>query len=213
MKVFQKKYSSILLLLLFFFMVLMVRITLQYIPYHLDVGFLRIKQDYINITHWRIAFFIHVYTSIIVLFAGFTQFPNTIFKRKKKLHRFFGYVYIVNIIFVTGPTGLIMGFYANGGMSSRIAFVLLSILWIYFTAVALYKAIKRDFKAHEIYMMRSYALTLSAVTLRAWKFIIMNLFTIPPMDVYRIVAWLGWGLNLIFIEWIISKRYYKQQLL
>jgi len=206
---FPKQYNPILLLLLLFFIVLMFRITWQYIPYHLDVGFLRIKQDYINITHWRIAFFIHVYTSILVLFAGFTQFSNTLFKRKKKLHRFFGYVYSVNILFITGPTGLIMGFYANGGLSSRIAFVLLSILWIYFTAYALYKAVKRDFKAHKIYMMRSYALTLSAVTLRVWKFIIMNLFTLPPMDVYRIVAWLGWGLNLIFIEWIILKRYYK----
>jgi hypothetical protein len=52
-------------------------------------------------------------------------------------------------------------------------------------------------------MIRSYALTLSAVTLRAWKWTITNSFELPPMDVYRAVAWLGWVPNLIFVELLI----------
>ena len=32
-------------------------------------------------------------------------------------------------------------------------------------------------------MIRSYALTLSAITLRAWKFGINNSFELPPMEV------------------------------
>jgi hypothetical protein len=68
------------------------------------------------------------------------------------------------------------------------------------------KAKKLDFKSHKNYMIRSYALTLSAITLRAWKFLIMNLFEFPPMDVYRTVAWLGWGLNLIIAEYFIFKK-------
>jgi hypothetical protein len=63
----------------------------------------------------------------------------------------------------------------------------------------------KDYKAHQRFMIRSYALTLSAITLRIWKYLIMNYLEIPPMDVYRIVAWLGWGLNLIFAEIYIQR--------
>ncbi len=181
----------------------MARITLAYIPYNTDVGFLRIKQHYIHIDHWRIAFFIHVYASLWVLLAGFTQFSKRIQKSNPVLHRSFGYIYVTDVILVTGPAGLLMGFYANGGPSSRIAFVVLAALWIFFTVMALLKAKQGDYKSHRHYMIRSYALTLSAITLRAWKFSITNNFELPPMDVYRAVAWLGWVPNLIFAEfWI-----------
>lgn len=191
--------------MLAFFTWLMADISMAYIPYHTDVGFLRIKQQYIDIDHWRIAFFIHVYSSIWVLLAGFTQFSRKLQRHNPSLHRIMGYIYVVDILAITGPAGLVMGFYANGGLFSQVAFVLLAFLWIFFTAMALVKARQRDFKAHRYYMIRSYALTLSALTLRAWKYAITNTHAlhVPPMDVYRIVAWAGWGINLLVAEWII----------
>ena len=184
----------------------MATITVAYLPYNTDVGFLRIKQQFITIDQWRIAFFIHVYASMWVLLAGFTQFSGSLQRNYPRLHRGMGYVYITDVLFITGPAGLLMGFYANGGLSSRIAFVLLAILWIYFTAMALVKAKQKDFTAHRNFMIRSYALTLSAITLRAWKYAITNSVELPPMDVYRVVAWLGWGLNLMVAEWVIRKK-------
>jgi uncharacterized membrane protein len=184
----------------------MARITVNYFPYRTDVGFLRIKQQYIGIDHWRMAFFIHVYASIWALLAGFTQFSKKILRKRPVLHRSLGYVYVLNILLVTGPAGLLMGFYANGGTTSRIGFVLLASLWIYFTAMALYLARKGKYKQHRHFMMRSYALTLSAIMLRVWKFAITNTMEIPPMDVYRIVAWVGFVPNLLIVEWIIWKE-------
>jgi uncharacterized membrane protein len=192
--------------MLAFFTWLMADITMAYIPYNTDVGFLRIKQQYIDIDHWRIAFFIHVYASLWVLLAGFTQFSRGLQRHNPSLHRIMGYIYVVDVLAITGPAGLIMGFYANGGLLSRIAFVLLAVLWIFFTAMALVKARQKDFKAHRYYMIRSYALTLSALTLRAWKYAITNTMHLPPMDVYRVVAWAGWGLNLLFAEWLIWRE-------
>jgi hypothetical protein len=192
-----------LLLVLAFFCWLMASITMAYIPYNTDVGFLRIKQQYIDIDQWRIAFFIHVYASMWVLFAGFTQFSKKIQRNQPRLHRSLGYIYVVDVLFITGPAGLLMGFYANGGISSRIAFVTLALLWIFCTAMAWIKARQQNFKEHRYYMIRSYALTLSALTLRAWKFGITNSFELPPMDVYRAVAWLGWIPNLLLAEWFI----------
>jgi uncharacterized membrane protein len=196
----------LLLLTLAFFSWLMAAITMTYIPYNTDVGFLRIKQQYISIDHWRTAFFIHVYASMWVLFAGFTQFSKTIQRNNPKLHRILGYVYVIDVLAITGPAGLLMGFYANGGILSRIAFVTLAILWLFTTAMALIKARQKDFKAHRHYMIRSYALTLSALTLRAWKYAITNTVELPPMDVYRMVAWLGWVPNIIIAELIIRKK-------
>lgn len=184
----------------------MAEITLAYIPYNTDVGFLRIKQHYIHIDHWRIAFFVHVYASIWVLLAGFTQFSKKIQRHNPRLHRTMGYIYVTDIILITGPAGLLMGFYANGGFTSRLAFVMLAVLWIFFTVVAFLKARQGDFKAHRKYMIRSFALTLSAITLRAWKWSITNSFELPPMDVYRAVAWLGWVPNLVFAEWLIRRN-------
>jgi Na+/phosphate symporter len=199
------------LILLAFFSFLMLRIIFIYIPVKNDAGFLQLKQEYIHITEWRIAFFTHVFTSMLVLIAGFTQFSKNFLKQQPKLHRTVGYIYVINILMVTGPSGLLMSFYANGGISSQTAFVLLSVLWMGFTAMALYKAIKKDFKAHRIFMIRSFALTLSAITLRCWKVLLVNFTDIQPMDRYRIIAWLGWTLNLIIAEWIIYKYFSRKK--
>lgn len=203
-------WNTALLLTLAFFCWLMARITMAYIPYNTDVGFLRIKQEYISIDQWRIAFFIHVYASMWALFAGFTQFSKWLLRNRPKLHRTLGYIYVVDILLITGPAGLLMSFYANGGLLSRIGFIALAILWILFTAIALIKARQKKFKAHRRYMILSYAMTLSAITLRAWKYAITNTMTLPPMDVYRVVAWLGWVGNLLVALYIIRRTNNKK---
>ncbi len=184
---------------------LMLDITLQYIPYDTDVAFLRIKQDEIALDYYRWAFFIHVYTSMLTLLAGFTQFSSTILRKFPSIHRTTGWIYIITILLFSGPSGLIMGYHANGGPSSQIAFCLLSGFWMYFTAMALIAIRKKDINAHRRFMIRSFALTLSALTLRLWKYAIVGVFEPRPMDVYRIVAWLGWVLNLIIAEIIIFR--------
>jgi uncharacterized membrane protein len=201
--------NAILLLALAFFIWQMARITVAYVPYNTDAGFLRIKQDYIDIDHWRMAFFVHVYMSIWVLLAGFSQFSKKIRDSYPKLHRAFGYIYAADVVFITGPAGLLMGVYANGGIPSKVAFVTLAVGWIFFTAAAVSKARKGDYVSHREHMIRSYALTLSALTLRAWKWGINNSVDLPPMDVYQAVAWLGWVPNLLVAEIIIWRYKYN----
>jgi hypothetical protein len=200
-----------LLLVLLFFLVLMTGITLQYIPYNTDVAFLRIKQDYIGAFHYRLAFFVHVYSSLFVLLAGFTQFSDRMLKTKKWLHKLSGRTYVLIVLLLSAPSGFIIGLYANGGISSRIAFCILGVLWFVFTLLAWIRIRKGDYKAHVSFMYRSYALALSAITLRAWKYLIVYLFHPHPMDAYRVVAWLGWIPNLLIAEYLIYKRFNKQK--
>lgn len=194
------------LALLALFSFFMLRIIWVYAPMHPNTEFLKYKQDYLHITPWLIAFYVHVFMSILVLLAGFTQFSGQLLRKHPKIHRALGYAYVLNILMVTGPASLLMGFYANGGVSSRIAFVTLSTLWIGFTALALYKAAKKQFAAHRIFMIRSFSLTLSAISLRIWKILLMSLTHLPPDDRYRIIAWLGWTINLLVAEWYISRH-------
>jgi hypothetical protein len=203
--------SKLILATLAFFSFLMLRIIYAYIPIRTDVAFLQLKQQYIHVTEWRVAFFVHVFSSLLVLFAGFTQFSKKILRKRPMLHRAMGYIYVTDILLITGPAGLLMSFYANGGISSRIGFVLLSLLWMLFTAIALYKAITKKFAAHRVFMIRSFALTLSAISLRIWKVILAACTTIPPMDRYRVIAWLGWTLNLLVAEWIIYQYFKKKK--
>jgi uncharacterized membrane protein len=195
---------------LLFFAVLMLQITLQYIPLDLDVAFLRIKQDVITYRFYQVAFFTHVYTSMFALIAGFTQFSLRFRTKNKEIHRLFGKVYIIVILALSGPSGLIMGIFANGGITSQIAFVLLAILWWWFTFKAFSLVKRGDILHHREFMIRSFALTLSAVTLRLWKLGITNTFDVKPMDAYRLVAWLGWIPNLIIAEMYIRLRTFGQ---
>lgn len=178
----------------------MLEIMLRYVTFDTSAGFLQIKQDYIGNTLWLSAFYVHVFSSLFALLAGFTQFSTSIRRNYPRLHRLAGRIYVVDILLVTGPAGLLMSFFANGGTGSQLAFFTLSVLWWYFTWKAWRAAIARDFPKHRAYMLRSFALTLSAITLRIWKMSLAHYFELPPMDIYRIVAWLGFVPNLVLVE-------------
>jgi hypothetical protein len=187
----------------FYFSFLLLLITLQYIPYNTDVAFLRIKQDEIDLDYYKVAFFTHVYTSIFLMILGFLQFSKRIKRKYINIHRWSGRVYAMIILFLSGPSGLVMSYHANGGIFSQISFVILSILWMSFTFLSVYWILKKDVKNHQKFAIRSFALTLSAISLRLFKYIIVFVFHPLPMDVYRIVAWLGWTFNLFLAEIII----------
>jgi uncharacterized membrane protein len=184
----------------------MVQITIQYIPIDYNAAFLALKFEEIKLKHYQIAFFTHVYTSIFVLIFGGFQFSKRIRNKYTATHRNLGKVYVFLILFLAAPTGLIMAYYANGGIYSQISFLIQAVLWFAFTLIAFLKIKQKDVKSHQIYMILSYALTLSAISLRLFKWIIVNTLALPPMDTYRVVSWLGWMFNLLVAALIILKQ-------
>ena len=101
---------------------------------------------------------------------------------------------------------MIMAIYANGLLPAKTAFIVLDCLWFAFTCKAIIAVKKRNVVAHKQYMIRSYALTISAVTLRCWKIIISSIVYVDPLHLYMIDAWLGFVPNLLFAEWIIKGK-------
>lgn len=201
------KFLTILLIIGFgYFFWLMLKITLEYIPLDPNVSFLMIKQtEVVQRPEYLTFFYTHVYTSIFVLFSGFLAIIRKDFGLKN-FHRNMGKVYIFLILLFSAPSGVYMGFFANGGILSKISFIILGILWWISTYRAYQLARQKRFKEHKQWMWRSFAFTLSAITLRMWKVIIVYLFHPNPMDVYQIIAWLGWIPNILFIEYLIKKK-------
>lgn len=181
---------------------------IRYYPLSDDIGFLQFKKEYLDILHWKIAFYIHVFTIIFALLAGFTQFSKTILAKYKRLHRVVGKVYVYDI-FLNFPIAFVMGIYANGLLPTKIAFILLDCLWFWFTFKAVAEIKKGHVSAHQEFMIRSYALTLSAVSLRFWKIVILSFVQVDPLPLYMINAWLGFVPNWLFAEWLIRKRRQK----
>ncbi|AYZ14475.1 DUF2306 domain-containing protein [Chryseobacterium arthrosphaerae] len=189
-----------------YFFWLMLKITLEYIPIDPNVSFLMIKQTEVTARPEYLSFFYtHVYTSIFVLLSGFLAIPKKDFGIGN-FHRNMGKVYIFLILIFAAPSGIYMGVFANGGIVSKISFVILGILWWFSTLKAYRLARQKKFKQHKQWMWRSFAFTLSAITLRMWKVIIVYLFHPNPMDVYQIIAWLGWVPNILLIEYLITKK-------
>ncbi|WP_293884266.1 MULTISPECIES: DUF2306 domain-containing protein [unclassified Sphingobacterium] len=189
---------------------LMVEITLRYRGFELDANLLLIKQTEIEELWWyRYVFYVHVCTAIFALPAGFTQFSNYLLNKYPRVHRSIGYLYVYAILVCAAPSGLLIGLVANGGITSIIAFELLGLGWFYFTYQAVHFARQRKFNKHHDFMIRSFALTCSALTLRFWKLALVYLFQPNPMDVYQIIAWLGWIPNLLLAEFIIYQKNQK----
>ncbi|MGG5209285.1 DUF2306 domain-containing protein [Chryseobacterium sp. MIQD13] len=190
-----------------YFFWLMLKITLEYIPFNPEVSFLMIKQtEVVKRPEYLTFFYTHVYTSIFVLLSGFLAILRKDFGLKN-FHRNTGKVYIFLILILAAPSGIYMGFFANGGFFSKISFVILGLLWWFSTYKAYQSARQKRFKEHKQWMWRSFAFTLSALTLRIWKVIIVYLFHPNPMDVYQIIAWLGWIPNILLIEYLITKKH------
>ena len=96
-----------------------------------------------------------------------------------------------------------MAFYANGGFYAGFGFIIMGMLWFYTTYMAFYKIIKKDVKAHIKWMIRSFSLSLAAVTLRLLVPILSLTFDMEHEFVVVITAWLSWIINLIIAECLI----------
>lgn len=202
--------TAIIYLILSVAVILMAKTIIQYAGFDETAGFLKVKQEYLPIITWKVAFYTHVFSSIFCLAAGFTQFSEYLRKNYEDLHKKVGKLYVYNILFINFPAALVMAYYANGFLPSKIAFFILDALWFWFTLKALIEIKRKNIRGHENYMIRSYALTFSAITLRTWKLILSNTISIDPVTLYIVDAWLGFVPNLLIAELIIWTKIKKK---
>jgi hypothetical protein len=119
-------------------------------------------------------------------------------RRRRALHRWLGRAYASAVV-IGGSAGLALSVGTTAGPIAGLGFGLLAVIWLYVTGQGWLTARARRFDEHRRWMIRSFALTFAAVTLRAY----MPLAMLAHLDMdqaYRAIAWLAWVPNLVVAE-------------
>lgn len=152
---------------------------------------------------WNIGFYTHIIAGGIALLLGWTQFSPRLRNRFLNAHRNIGKIYVITAL-LSGLAGLSIGFFATGGPIAAAGFISLALVWLYTTWQAFRHIRQGRVAAHEQMMLYSYAACFAAVTLRIW----LPLLSMAMQDfvsAYRVVAWLCWVPNLLFIRLFYAK--------
>jgi len=198
------KYILVVLPLVLFTLVMLSKV-IPYLSFDRAINFLSTKTDAtLDNILFRLGFYMHITSSFIVLVAGLFQFYPFIVKYYPKLHRSTGKIYVGTILFFAAPSGLILASFANGGLASKTGFTLQCIVWWFITFLAYKKIRQHHFKEHVQWMIRSYAVTLAAMSLRTEGYLLHNLFGTQPIETYITITWLSWVGNLILAEALIA---------
>ncbi|WP_338589603.1 DUF2306 domain-containing protein [Paenibacillus sp. Y5S-9] len=176
-----------------------------------DAGLVSFKLQKPNfeLKPWIYVLYIHIVTAIFALIIGPFQLFMKPTNDRKRWHRLLGYGYVLSIT-VSGIVSVYLSLFATGGWIAGLGFMSLDVLWVATTLIATRKIMAKDIEAHKVWMLRSYALTFAAVTLRIWL-APLNLLLGDFEAAFRVVAWVCWIPNLLVIEAVIFRMRLRQQ--
>ncbi len=115
-------------------------------------------------TH-RLGIFTHIFASSVAILLGPFQFMAAVRSRWPSFHRWSGRMYLLGVL-IGGLAAIYMSAFAFGGLVSTLGFSSLGLIWLFTRFRAYATARARDFAAHRAWMIRNFALTLAAVTIR-----------------------------------------------
>lgn len=164
-----------------------------------------------------VGLYVHIFSGGIALIIGPFQFLTRLRNRRPTLHRWMGRIYLLSILF-GGLSAFLIAPGMISGLVGEFGLIMLAILWLW-TGWMAYKNIRAGNVAiHREWMIRNYALTFAAVTLRLWLGTLIGTqlpfletryagdFDTLFVEVYRVVMWISWVPNLIVAEMIIQRR-------
>jgi uncharacterized membrane protein len=171
------------------------RYALPKIPFPTDLPNFRTRPG------WLIA---HATFASIALLAGPWQFLPRLRRRWLAVHRWTGRVYCAAVV-LGWLASIQIAAHASTGAIASAGFLTLGVSWIATTAAGFLLIRSGNVAAHREWMIRSYALTAAAITLRLYLPISI-LIRIPFFISYPIIAWACWIPNLIFAEWLLRRQ-------
>jgi hypothetical protein len=128
-----------------------------------------------------------------------------------------GRIYVVGGVLPAGVLGLTIGAVSPFGPVIRASNVLLAAVWLTVTIVGFTMARQRRFVEHRRWMIRSFALTMSIVTNRAWG-VIAYIVLLPQLEttfggseammrytIAGLAGWLGWVIPFLVAEWWLER--------
>lgn len=192
----MKKFSAILLATL---SLVIAVVSLRYFLLPDTAPLLKLKSGV-----YRGSLLVHAGAALVALAVGPFQFSGQMRRRSVRAHRQLGYVYFAGV-FLGGFAGLVSATGAEGGMSARTGFLLLGLCWLASAGIALAAIQQGDVLAHRRWMVRNFALTFAAVTLRLWL-PALTAVSGSFLEAYRTVAWLCWVPNALVAEILLNLK-------
>lgn len=142
--------------------------------------------------------YVHAGLAGTAMLTGPLQFLARLRAARPRLHRWIGRTYVFACL-TGGSAGLLLAFGSTAGPPARAGFAALAVIWILTTTQAWRMALQRRFDLHRRWMIRSFALTFAAVTLRLYL-PIAQVAQLDFLSAYQAIAWLCWVPNLLVAE-------------
>ncbi|MFJ8475669.1 DUF2306 domain-containing protein [Kitasatospora sp. NPDC094011] len=142
---------------------------------------------------------IHIFGAMVALLLGPWQFSARLRRRSPRSHRRIGRGYLLGCL-VGGIGALLLAPLAYGGPVARLGFACLGVAWLVTGGTGLWMIRRGRVEDHRRWMVRSFALTFAAVTLR----LMLMAAQAAHLDFrtsYVVIAWLCWVPNLLLACW------------
>ncbi|MFN2098728.1 DUF2306 domain-containing protein [Altererythrobacter sp. MF3-039] len=147
-----------------------------------------------------IVLLLHVAPGIVALLVG----PWQLAKLGARVHRSIGLIYCFCVL-LSSAGSLVVAPYAIGGPVASLGFGVLGFAWLSATLLGLLAIAFSRVSDHREWMLRSYALTCSAVVFRLELAALNGLLGIEFERAYAFSAWASWLPMLVLAEaWIRS---------
>jgi len=154
------------------------------------------------------AFFSHICFGGFALLTGWSQFIRSWRKKIIQFHHSLGRLHVLAVL-ISFIAGLIISFFATGGVVPGVGFGTLAVLWFTANLTAFGNIRRKNIKGHQKRMMKSYSLAFSAVTLRVHLSILRE-DGVELEPALQIVSFLCWIPNAIVIEIEIKMRHSEE---
>jgi uncharacterized membrane protein len=156
---------------------------------------------------------VHAGLAATALIVGPFQFLTRLRARAPGFHRNLGKIYVAACL-IGAPAGLILATHSTAGPIAQWGFGTLAVLWFGATAYAFWLATQGRIAEHRRWMIRSFAMTFAAVTLRLYLPIPPMVLHMSFMEGYRAISWVSWTSNLVaaevFLNWRAIRRLFNR---
>jgi len=178
--------------------------SLPYFSSRTNLAFLVEKGTLASDPAWRLCFLGHVLGGIVCLVTAPFLFWTRLLRKAPRLHRVLGRVYGAMVLGCAAPAGLYLSAFAKGGVAGKAGFLVLGLLWWGATARGIQAIAARRAAEHRRWMVRSYALALSAVFFRLFHvgFYWAGLADEPN---YVLSLWLSLAASLVAGEVVVRR--------
>lgn len=146
---------------------------------------------------------VHAASAATALLIGPLQFMGKLRHERPEIHRGFGVIYVIACL-AGGLSAFPLAIGTVAGHVASAGFIALGTAWITATAMAVRHIANGKIAAHRGWMVRSFALALSALTLRLYLFV-SGMLGIDYFLAYPVIAWACWLPNLVGAEWYLAE--------